>query len=103
MWMNVSMRKNTPKRSLNYIRKLYQTDLDNLNRYLYMNGLTLSKEKTNMILFNNGDDPPVLPTFKLDGECIQYTRLVKFLGVYLTSKLNWKYHIEYILTKAKKV
>ena len=55
-----------------------------------------------MILFNNGDDPSVLPTFKLDGECIKYTRLVKFLGVYLTSKLNWKYHIEYILNKARK-
>ena len=102
IWMNVSMRKNTPKRSLNYIRKLYQTDLDNLNRYMSLNGLTLSKEKTNMVLFNNGDDPSILPAFKLDGECIEYTHLVKFLGVFLTSKLTWNYHIEHILNKARK-
>ena len=102
MWMNVSMKKNTQKRSLNYIRKLYQADLDNLSKYMSMNGLSLAKEKTNMLLFNNGDDPINLPVFHLEGECIKYQRLVKFLGVFLTSKLSWNYHVEHILNKARK-
>ena len=80
---------------------MYQNDLDNLNTCMTMNGLTLSKDNIN-ILFYNGDDPSNLQTLKLDGECLQYARLDKFLGVFLTSKSTWNYHIKYILNKARK-
>ena len=33
---------------------------------------------------------------------IEYKQVVNFLGVYITSKLTWNYHLEYILTKARK-
>ena len=102
MWMKVSIRKNTPKRSMNYFQKLYQAELDHLSVYMSLNGLLLSKEKTHMLLFNNGADPGDLPSFRVDGVTIEYKRSVKFLGVFLTSKLTWNYHIEYLLNKARK-
>ena len=66
------------------------------------NGLELSSEKTNMILFNNGQGPRIMPKFFIDNEELEYVREVKFLGVYLNVKLNWKKHIDYLLQKALK-
>ena len=86
-------KKNTPVRSINYVR---------ISHYLSENGLTLSPEKSHMVLFNSGCNPESLPSFKIDDSVIEYKQVVKFLGVYLTSKLTWNYHLEYILTKARK-
>ena len=66
------------------------------------NGLTLSLEKTNLMLFNSGYDPEKLPIFMIDGIQLKYVHTVKFLGMYLTSKLTWNTHIDYILNKARK-
>ena len=60
------------------------------------------QKKTNMMLFNAGSNPSNLPIFKLNGEIIGYSQVVKFLGVFLTPKLTWNVHIDYILTKARK-
>ena len=54
MWMNVTMNRQTPTWNLNYIKKLYQNELDRLNSYVFENGLTLTTEKTNVVLFNSG-------------------------------------------------
>ena len=102
MWMKTTMKKTTPKRQLNYIRKVYQLELHKLSTYMVDNGLTLSPEKTNLVLFNNGADPPVLPAFKIQDKNLEYKSVVKFLGIFLTSKLTWHCHIEYLLNKARK-
>ena len=49
MWMTVTMKRKTPARNLNYIKKLYQNEIDRLNSYMSENGLILSIEKGNMI------------------------------------------------------
>ena len=102
LWMKVTMKRKTPKRALNYTKKVYQRELDKISNYMLENGLSLSLEKTHIMLFNSGLDPENLPKFTIDGAVIKYTQMVKFLGVYLTSKLTWNYHIEYILNKARK-
>ena len=102
LWMNASIRKSTPRRTLNYYRKVYQVELDSLDRYFIANGLKLSSEKTYMVLFNNGSDPADLPSFKLSGGTLVYKPSVKFLGVFLTSKMTWNVHIEYLLDKARR-
>ena len=81
---------------------MYQRELDKINNFMLENGLTLSLEKTNLMLFNSGYDPEKLPKFTIDGIQLQYVHTVKFLGVYLTSKLTWNFHIDYILNKARK-
>lgn len=102
IWMPVTLKKKTPVRSLNYTRRVYQNALDKIAIYMKNNGLKLSVEKTNMMLFNSGLNPDQLPSFKVDNTIIQYKESVKFLGIYLTSKLSWNPHISYILTKARK-
>ena len=90
MWSKVTMRKNTPKRTLKYIQRYYQLDLNKIGS---QNGLSLSAEKTCMMLFNPGYDPKELPVFKIENEIINYKQTVTFLGVHLTSKLTWNSHI----------
>ena len=55
-----------------------------------------------MVLFNTGQGPKEPPQFKLDDSIINFKQDVKFLGVILTTKLNWKKHIDRILSKARK-
>ena len=102
MWMGVTLKKSTPQRAKNYIRRLYQLDLDNLGNYMLENGLTLSTEKTKMVLFDTGSKQQNLPVFKIYNDELEYSETVKFLGVFLTSKLTWNSHFDYILTKARK-
>ena len=98
MWMNVTMKRKTAARNLNYIKKLYQND-----SYMFENGLTLSTEKTNMVLFNSAYDPAKLPSFTINDVVIEYKRTVTVLGVFRTSKLSRNYQLEYVLTKARKI
>ena len=66
------------------------------------NGLELSGEKTCLILFNNGENPQSLPQLEIDGQILKYKQNTKFLGVCLTTKFNWRLHIENVITKARK-
>ena len=102
IWINTSLRKNTNKRVVNYVQDLYQLEINNLNNFMKINGLELSNEKTCLMLFNNGKNPNYLPDITLNGKRLEYQNSVKFLGVFFTPKLNWKVHIEYLITKAIK-
>ena len=72
IWINTNLRKNTNKRVITHIQKLYQNELNNLSAYMKCNGLTLSSEKTCFMLFNNGDNPKHLPSLLLDGVELEY-------------------------------
>ena len=102
MWMQVNMKRRTPLRCINYTRKCYQLELDKITRYMVENGLHLSLEKSKIVLFNNGANPVNIPTFKLGDTLLQFNESIKFLGVFLTAKLSWNQHIDYLLTKAQK-
>ena len=84
IWMNVSGRKRTSRRFVDYVRILCQSD--KLSSYTKVSGLECSSEKRKIILFNNGPGPKELPQIKLDG----------------TIKCNWKRHLETTLSKARK-
>ena len=65
-----------------------------LTAYMKENGFKLSWEKTCLMLFNNGDYPKNLPQVKLDGQLLNYKQNTKFWSMCLTTKLNWRLHIE---------
>ena len=54
------------------------------------------------MLFNNGEISKSLPQIELDGQLLNYKQNTKFLGVYITTKLNWRLDIENVITKARK-
>ena len=39
---------------------------------------------------------------ELDGQLLKYKQNTTFLGVYVTTKLNWRLHIENLINKARK-
>ena len=102
IWKEVTLKKKTSQRSINFTKKIYQCELDSISEYMKHNGLSLSIEKTNMILFNSGSNPEKMPTFTVGNTPIKYVTQVKFLGVLFTSKLSWNKHIDNLLTKARK-
>ena len=89
--------KRNPRRFVNYII-LYQDEIDKQHVYMKVNGLELSSEKANVILFNNASGPKELPQFKLNSQDLPQ---VKFLTVYFTTKPKWKRHLETILSKQR--
>ena len=66
------------------------------------NGFELSREKTCLTLFNNEENPKSLPQIELDGQLLNYKQNTKCLGVYITTKLKWRLHIENVINKARK-
>ena len=55
--VNTTHGKHTIKRVVNYVQKLYQSELNKLIIYMKENGLELSIEKTCLKLFNSGEKP----------------------------------------------
>ena len=49
------------------------------------------------------ENPANLPKIKIDDHLIELTECVKFLGVFKDSRLSWKEHINFVLTKLRKV
>ena len=87
---------------VSYVQKLYQSEMNELTAYMKENGFALSQEKTCLMLFHNGENPKRLLQAELDGQLLNYKRNTTFLSVYLTSKLNWRLHIENVINKARK-
>ena len=87
---------------MNHVQKLYQLEINKLTAYMKDNGFELSQEKTCLMLFNNGENPKGLPQIELDGQLLNYKQNTKFLGVYITTKLNWRLHIENLIKRCQK-
>ena len=100
IWVNTALRKHTNKRVVSYVQKLYQSEMTKLTAYIKENGFELSQEKTCLMLFNNGENPKSLPQIELDDQLLNYKQNTKFWGAYLTTKLNWRLHIENLINKA---
>ena len=66
------------------------------------NCFELLREKTCLVLFNNGENPKNVPQLEQNGQLLNYKQNTTFWGVYLTTKLNWRLHIENCITKARK-
>ena len=84
---------NTLVEQLNY-------ELVRVRNWTLANRLTLNVSKTNAIIFSNRFVPDNLDfSFHLDNNDINIVQEVKFLGVYIDSKLNFRKHINCITGK----
>ena len=75
-------------------------DLHSLNEWFQTNKLSLNVSKTNYVLFNNTRvDNADNFNLTIANESIERKNEVKFLGLYLDSKLDWNAHIKFVRNK----
>ena len=55
IWVHTTLRKHTKMRVVSYVQKLYQSAMNKLTAYMKENDFELSREKTCLMLFNNGE------------------------------------------------
>ena len=70
--------------------------------YFNMNKLSLNESKTKYMIFTQKKCSSNTPIVSLNGSVLERVQTIKFLGVVLNDKLNWKDHKIYIKTKISK-
>ena len=66
-------------------------------------GLNFVPQKTNAIFFHRKKKLEEQKKLKINNVQIEYQNQVKYLGVYLDSKLTWKFHVTQKIAKAKQL
>ena len=91
------------------IKSLYEfvnRELININTWFQTNKLSLNVDKTKYVLFHKSRQknkiPLNLPSLKIDQTEIKREQSLKFLGVLVDENLNWKNHIDLLLSKISK-
>ena len=78
----------------NTLRNIAQSILNKINSWCHSKGLRLSALKTKVVLFTRKKDITLSNNIKVDGNIINLSPQVTYLGVILDSKLTWAPHIE---------
>lgn len=73
-------------------------ELNKLKAWLDINKLSLNMSKTRVILFDKHETDLHLNT-QLDRVSIELVDEIKFLGVIIDDKINWKSQIKHVKTK----
>lgn len=77
-----------------------QDDINNANKFFNINHLKLNVKKTNMITFSRKHQP-LHYIYCIGRETISRVTQLRDLGVILDEKMNFKSHIDFMVSKAK--
>ena len=91
----------TQIRSIRDSQKL-QSDLDRLAIWEKTWGMEFHPQKCSILSVTKAKSPKKF-MYKLKGHILENTPTAKYLGVHLTSDLNWNFHIDKITKKANSV
>ena len=80
------------------LAKEISNELEKVNNWFIANKLSLNVSKTNFIVFSNMKKKTDI-TIRINNNNIKQVDSIKFLGVIIDNKLNWKPHIAYIANK----
>ena len=92
-----------PGRDLDIMQSFMQQGLDKVVEWADSTGLTISAEKSQVIIFQKSGFATLNKPITLKGEPIPVVTTAKYLGVWLDSKLTWRAHIDYLTKKATAV
>ena len=87
------------KSSLNTAVTTLNSELSNVYQWSIKNKLTLNPSKSKAMLLGRSNITGNVPMLYLGTDVLEYTEKMKNLGVYFTSKLDWKTHINYITSR----
>ena len=83
------------------LRIIVSNELETLNEWFAVNKLSLNLSKNNFMLFTNCRKEHNVGISVNNSE-IDMVYKIKFLGVVIDCKLNWKYHIDIVKSKLSK-
>jgi len=79
---------------LSTFKELMNKALKIIQNWCQAKGLTVNPSKTEAMIFTRKYKPEPVEPLRLWGKELPYTSSVKYLGVHLDPKLNWKLHLE---------
>ena len=88
-------------RNLNYLQFCIQEELSMLQDWFNSNKLTLNVGKSSYLLFHNKKVKPASVCIELNGIEIPKVHSAKLLGTWLDDQLNWKVHVNKLISKLK--
>jgi hypothetical protein len=85
---------------IKYLYRNVNIDLEFLAEWFRANKLSLNVSKTHLVVFKQSHMKiPNNLNINIDNQTIERKNVVKFLGIYIDSKLEWHEHIKYINNK----
>lgn len=75
-----------------------QPVINKMSKWAEENGFQFSPSKTNCMVFHRKPDFPIKPTLRLKGNALKVEKSVKFLGLNWDPQLQWKTHIDKLVT-----
>ena len=87
--------------NLNQLQEDINTEMNKLKLWFDRNRLSLNVKKTKFMLFDNSKTNTQIKV-KIDGVEIERVEEIKFLGVTIDEKINWKSHIKHVQTKVSR-
>lgn len=87
-----------PPDIINYIIPEINFELQNINKWLNSNKISLNADKTKYTIFSYRNTFHI-QRITLGNFVIKFTDVTKFLGVHLDDKLSFSYHINHIIKK----
>ena len=88
--------------SINTLECTLNIEMEKLVKWMQVNRLSLNVKKTKAIFFSN--NPTVNGvSVTIGGTEVEFVDKIKFLGVIIDSKLQWRDHIDFITNKLAKI
>ena len=84
---------------INAMERDINDELRNISAWLKVNKLSLNVDKTYYMILSRKKTERKNITVRINEKVISEVRKIKFLGVMLDNKVNWKDHINYISGK----
>ena len=88
-------------RNVNSLQQRMQTAISQVGKWSFEWGFHLSVEKTQYICFTKKRAKPTLE-LKIYGQSLKQVSDLRYLGVWFDSKLNFKSHVQKMVSKCKK-
>ena len=87
---------------INAMERDINDELRNISVWLKVNKLSLNVDKTYYMILSRKKTERKNKTLRINEQMISEVRKIKFLGVMLDNKVNWKDHINYISGKVSR-
>lgn len=92
----------TTSHSIEINNNRLSSTLNNISQLFQNKGLEIAYDKTHAMIFTRKYKIEIPSRISLNNSNFEVKSSLKFLGIYLDSKLTWKPHINYIIKKCEK-